>query len=284
MRVNFFIVIIFLLMGIQNKVVAGDEIKDSVPAASFKHFLAIPFALHSPETDWGFGGVLAYFFKTNMKEEKLRSSDINFVGLYTLHKQLLLVLGSTVYFPHENRILRYFTSVSYYPDKFWGIGNNTLANAREDYSLQQFFINPQLLTRTFSDFYIGGTYEFQRVYGFTYHKDGVFDLQNIKGIHGGNVSGIGLLATWDRRNNAFSPDRGFFTEINLTAFDKKLGSDFNFSSLKIDVRKFFHINSSSVIAMQALSQIKYRHCTHPQSFLLRRIRHYARLLQGTLYG
>ncbi len=228
---------------------------DTLPANSFKRFLALPLAIRSPETDWGFGGAFAYFFKTRLKESMLRSSDINFIALYTLKNQLLLNLGGTVYFPHEKNILRFQVSHSYYPDKFWGVGNAAPDSAKESYRIKQYFINPQILTKIVGDFYVGATYEFQHVYEFEYLANGVFDKQAIVGRKGGNTSGVGALITWDRRNSAFSPDSGFFAEANFTAFSKSVGSDFNFSTLKLDLRKYFRVTATTVLTVQGVAQL-----------------------------
>ena len=103
--------------------------------------LAFPFVLRSPETSWGFGLASAYFFKAKVDDKDIRTSDVNLVSLYTLKKQLLIVIGSTVYFPKEKYIFRWQSSYSYYPDKFWGIGNYSSLEAEEKYSLKQFGIS-----------------------------------------------------------------------------------------------------------------------------------------------
>lgn len=84
-----------------------------------KNLLAFPFAVRSLETNWGFGGIAARFFKPG-HDTTVRTSDVNILGLYTLRSQLILVLSSTVFFPHEDHIARFQASYSYYPDDFWG--------------------------------------------------------------------------------------------------------------------------------------------------------------------
>src|SRR5688572_23970943 len=89
----------FLSQG-QNPVSQG---QNPVPLDSIQtrdsRFLLFPFFLRSPETDWGFGGAAAYFFKPDKKDSLLRTSDVSLLGLYTLNEQVVIVLNSTVYFP-----------------------------------------------------------------------------------------------------------------------------------------------------------------------------------------
>jgi outer membrane protein assembly factor BamA len=75
--------------------------------------------------------------------------------------------------------------------------------------------------------YLGLSYEFQHMGPVSYVQGGLFDQENIAGKQGGNTSGIGPILSWDTRNNAYSPDRGFFAELQNVCFDQHLGSDFN---------------------------------------------------------
>jgi hypothetical protein len=229
----------------------------AVTPAPSKNLLAFPFAVRSLETDWGFGGIAARFFKAQKKDTTIRTSDANLLGLYTLRSQLILVLSSTVFFPREDHIARFQASYSYYPDDFWGLGNHTAFEAKEGFSQKQYFVNPQFLKRVHGNMYLGITYEFQHTGPVTYPAGGVFDKENIVGRHGGNTSGIGPILSWDTRNNAYSPDHGFFAEIQFEYFDKFLGSDFNFRLLSIDLRKFFRLSDKEVLAVQGLGGLTF---------------------------
>jgi outer membrane protein assembly factor BamA len=228
---------------------------DTLSKGEYSRFLAFPFLLRSPETDWGFGAAGAYFFKAKKGQEDLRTSDINLLGLYTLREQIVIVLGSTVYFPEENQIFRFHSSYSTYPDKFWGLGNESPDEAKEDYSLKQFFINPQLILRVFKKMYIGASFEMQRITDFEYISGGVFDEQDITGNEEGLSSGAGVLFTWDTRNNAFSPSKGSFVELNVSHFSESIGSDYKFTSMILDTRKFFSTGRKSVVGLQAYTKL-----------------------------
>jgi outer membrane protein assembly factor BamA len=234
--------------------------RDSTAAPSAnknKNLLAFPFAVRSLETDWGFGGIAARFFKAQKKDSTIRTSDVNLLGIYTLRSQLILVLSSTIFFPKEDHIARFQASYSYYPDDFWGLGNHTSFLDKEPFSQKQYFINPQFLKRIHGNLYLGVTYEFQHTGPVTYTPGGVFDKENIAGRHGGNTSGIGPILSWDTRNNAYSPDHGGFAEIQFEYFNQHLGSDFNFRLLSIDLRKFIHLSDKEVLAFQGLGGLTF---------------------------
>ncbi len=177
---------------------------DTIPAAADKNLLVFPFAVRSLETNWGFGGIAARFFRPG-HDTIARTSDVNVLGLYTLRSQLILALSSTVFFPKEDHIARFQSSYSYYPDDFWGLGNHTLYAAKTAFSQKQYFINPQFLKRIHGNVYLGVTYEYQHSGPISYPAGSIFDQQNTTGRHGGNTSGIGPILSWDTRNNAYSP-------------------------------------------------------------------------------
>ena len=250
------IAIVLLLVSYAFNSMAGEVAPDDTLSTNRKtRFLIFPFVLRSPETSWGFGLATAYFFKAKLNENDIRTSDVNLVSLYTLNKQLLLVLGSTVYFSKENQIFRWQSSYSYYPDKFWGIGNHSVTASEESYSIKQFYFNPQILTRVYHKFYVGLNVEYQRINDFKYESGGVFDSQQITGRFGGSTSGLGFLLTLDSRNNAYSPSRGGFIEFNLTRFNKIFQSDFNFTTYSLELKKFYHIGLNRVLAFQAYGKV-----------------------------
>ena len=227
--------------------------KDSTKhSPATKDLLVFPFLVKSLETNWGFGAIAARFFKPGKKDTTVRTSDVNIVGLYTLRSQVVVALSSTVFFPGEDHIFRFQVSYSYYPDDFWGLGNHTADSAKEGYSQTQYFINPQFLKRLHKALFAGITYEFQHTDPAQYLEGGVFDKENIVGRDGGITSGLGPILSWDTRNNAYSPDKGAFAEIQYAWFPPFLGSDFKFGLLRIDLRKFLKLDDRSVLAVQAL--------------------------------
>jgi outer membrane protein assembly factor BamA len=218
-----------------------------------RKFLALPFAVRSLETNWGFGAIAARFFKPDPHDSTVRTSDVNLLGLYTVRQQLVVVLSSTIFLPKEDRIARFQASYSYFPDKFWGLGNHSQWSQEEDFKEKQYFINPQFLQRIHRKLYVGITYEFQHSGPIIYAPEGIFDKDNIIGRKGGNTSGVGPILSWDTRNNAYSPTKGVFAEIQYLWYDPRLGSDFKLHLFNLDFRKFFYLSNNAVFAVQAIS-------------------------------
>ncbi|MEI9918233.1 MAG: BamA/TamA family outer membrane protein [Bacteroidota bacterium] len=216
-------------------------------------YVLFPVVVKSPEYRWGAGAAGTYFFKIG-KDSTARTSSFKAVAFITLRKQLVAATEGNIYFPNEKYILYVVSSATKFPDKFWGLGNATPNSALENYRIEQFSIFPKLMRRVVSQIYAGVGYEFQHVWKFDYdHLGGasVFDQQQTVGRNGGWVSGPGVHVTWDNRNHAFVPSKGFYVQFYVGVYRKAVGSDFDFAVRNLDVRKYMALSKNVVLAFQA---------------------------------
>ncbi|MES2732275.1 MAG: BamA/TamA family outer membrane protein [Bacteroidota bacterium] len=227
--------------------------KDSVSLPKRNRLLIFPITSRTPETSWAFGFAGAYIFHAHSRTDTVtRTSTIPFGGLYTLNKQIVFGLGANIFFPGEKYVIRMENSFSSFPDKFWGIGNQTAESNLEKYEFKQFYINPILLRKIYRKFFLGLSYEYQKVYDFSYEAGGRFDVDNVPGRSGSAVSGLGLVLSRDSRNNAYSPTKGSLLQFTYTVFNSRLGSQFNYQTYELDVRKFFKTSPKHVLGIQTI--------------------------------
>ncbi len=263
-RGSFFIGIIFLL-GLgkafsQSKEPNFFTKKDSVKPSYKNKFLVFPLVALSTETNWVFGVANAYIFKTAKKDSALRVSTIPSGFLYTLNNQILIALGANIFLPKERYIIRFENSFSKFPDKFWGIGNNTDDKVSESYTFTQYYINPQLYRKVSGDFFLGAGVDFQQVFNIEYQANGYFDQDKVQGVYDRSsysVFGYSLFVNHDSRNHAYMPDRGSLFRIKFSNFDKSVGSDYAFRVIEIDYRKFIKITKKSILGIQSLSTFNF---------------------------
>jgi outer membrane protein assembly factor BamA len=74
----------------------------------------------------------------------------------------------------------------------------------------------------------------------------------ITGSRGGKLSALGLFSKWDSRDNTFSAGKGTYCALFLNFFAKALGSDFTFTQVLLDARKYFPLGRASVLAVQGV--------------------------------
>ncbi len=217
--------------------------------------LIFPIIALSTETNWVFGVANAYIFKTSKKDPTLRTSTMPSGFLYTLNKQILIAIGANIFLPREKYIIRFENSFSKFPDKFWGIGNETPENAKESYTFTQFYINPQLNRKITKNFFLGLGFDYQDVFDIEYDSTGNFAKQEVIGIYqrdSYHVLGYSFLLTHDSRNHTYTPNKGSLLRVKLSNFNQHVGSDYNFQGIDIDFRKFIDLKHKQVLALQGL--------------------------------
>jgi outer membrane protein assembly factor BamA len=218
-----------------------------------RHFLAFPVIAKSIETGWSFGAAGLSTFHISQNDTAARTSNIQSVLLYSLKKQFIAAINGAEYFDREKYILNEQFSYSSFPDKFWGLGTYSKDNDAENYDFNQFYINLHTLRQLGKNLFAGLLFEFQNVMKVHYNKGGLFDRQNVAGKNPYIVSGLGLSFTFDNRNDAFAPDKGTFAQIYFNHFAKVLGSDYKYTNVVLDYRRFIRLYKKNVLAFQAYS-------------------------------
>ncbi len=250
-----FLFFCLVVLSLESQAQINLEKKDSINRLGKKRKLfAFPAVIYSPETTLAFGAAGNFYFKLG-KDNTVRTSYVQGLGLYTLRHQAVLGLESSIFFHDERYILKTKASSSYFPDRFWGLGNDTPNGNLEYYTVGQYYFFSQLLRKTYKSLFLGLAYETQNVFSFEYGSGiargkSIFDTESVPGRFGSLVSGVGLVAFWDTRNNAFSPSRGFYFSYYVNNFSSFFGSSFAYTSQAIDVRKYFLLRKGQVLAFQ----------------------------------
>lgn len=237
----------FLFLGLNTTVYAQ---KNSTKP---KHALIFPVIAKSIETGWSFGSVGAFTFRMSPADTLSRTSNAQVLVLYSTKKQLVTAINGAQYFAKEKYILNEQVSFSSFPDKFWGLGPVAPDSAEESYKFKQYYVYLHLLRKVAPDFFVGLLFEMQKVWDISYQRGGLFDQQRVTGREGYHVSGLGGSLTYDKRNNAFAPDNGLFCQLSVNHFDKFWGSDYNYTNVVLDVRKYIPVLHNQVLAFQFFS-------------------------------
>lgn len=229
--------------------------KDTTTVYYKNKFLPFPLVALSKETSWVFGVANAFIFKTDKHDSLLRFSTIPSGFLYTLNNQVLIALAANIFLPKERYIIRFENTASKFPDKFWGIGNDTDNNEYEAYTYTQFYINPQIYRKVYRNLFLGVGFDYQRVFHVKYEAGGYFDQEKILGVYDKtdyNVFGYSFFVNVDSRNHTYVPNKGELLRIRFTNFSKAIGSDYSFQAMELDYRKFIKITERSTLGIHSL--------------------------------
>ena len=237
----------FLFLLFTNLSFGQIPMKDSMPK---KQILIFPVISRSIETDWSFGIASSATIHLAKKDTVTRTSNMQALVLYSLKKQFVAALNGSEYFKKEQYILNEQLSYSNFPDNFWGIGKNAPDSSQEAYTFRQAYVYLHLMRHLGRRMYVGLVYEMQDVMEVKYEPNGLLDQQNIAGRTPYLISGTGLSFTYDTRTEAFSPDAGTFAQFYFNHFGRITGSDYDYTNIVLDYRKFYRLYKNQVLALQ----------------------------------
>ena len=77
------------------------------------------------------------------------------------------------------------------------------------------------------------------------------------GKTGAFSQGIGVVLTYDSRDEVYFPWKGFFAKAEAKTYPTFLGTDFTHHFLKLDYRSYFSIKDRVVIAAQVVAHLSF---------------------------
>ena len=215
-----------------------------------------PIAFYSPETRIGAGVHFSHIFRAGKISPSLRPSRIMPMLIYTQNSQIKAEIRTDLYLKNDSHHIRSWANYKNYPNAFFGIGNDTEIENKEIYTNRSWEFFFRLEKQVSSGLFIGGEYHFQNWTVTENEEGGMIASGEIPGSEGGTVSGLGIVISKDTRNHLFYPLRGDFFSLSFRFYNRVSGSTFNFSILKLDLRKYFPIYARHVLAFQAVVETR----------------------------
>ncbi|UOR04110.1 outer membrane protein assembly factor [Hymenobacter aerilatus] len=207
-----------------------------------------PILSYAPETSWGAGVGAKFLFKPKAAGTDTRTSNIPVSFQYTLNKQYILYSGYTVFFNHENYLLRGNLRHSSFPRLLYGVGNNTPSANEEIYDYRYTVIEPLLLRRVVGRLFVGGGFRHVRVSDVQLAPQSQLlddtGQPRATGALGAVSSGLETALTYDTRDNVLNAQRGTLAQITHGWYGRQLGGQFRYELSKLDVRQYFQLAGS----------------------------------------
>ena len=230
------------------------SLKDTA-AVSSNSIFPFPILFYTPETGVAGGAMALYVMREPEINPKDRPSNISGDIIYTAKKQVIIELNSDIYFNNSTYHLLLNAAFKNFPDKFYGIGNNTLSEDEEGYTSKTFFLKTTLSQNIYSRMNIGTFFRIESTSIPKKEPGGYLASGIIPGTDGGIVSGIGFLLSWDSRDNIFSSYSGSFYQLTALFNAEAFGGNFNYTDITLDARNFFELFPSQILAVQGLVKI-----------------------------
>ena len=212
---------------------------------------AYPYVYYTPETEFAFGagGVFTFF---SQKDSVLNPSNISFSAFYSTVKTYEFSAISNLFF-YKNKMassidIRYGNKV----DRFYGVGNNTPDLGTEEYVLENMggIIDFQVPSAIVISDRSGLVLEYRKYSLIDIKENPYLEDNTVQGSEGGVVSGLGIVWVWDIRDHVFFPNIGGITKAKILFYTQDLGSDYTYSWIELDARRYWSVGEQKVIAAQ----------------------------------
>lgn len=221
-----------------------------------KRVIAAPIIFYTPETRLAFGAAGSLVFRLAGCDKETRPSAISSVFIYTQEKQFQAQLNTKLYLKNNDYRLELEVKADKYPNKFYGIGGNTLEENEELYTSKSTNLFFSLQKRLAKGFNAGILFHLNRWDIVETEAAGLLSSGLITGSSEGTMSGVGVLVNRDTRDSLYFPVKGDFFTLEARFYPKFLGSTFGFNTFTIDLRKYFPVFSDHVVAFQSLLKVQ----------------------------
>lgn len=248
------------LFGQDTTKIAGKGEKAAAVIEKVFKYAPIPYVGYSTETDIIFGVAKYNGFKIRsplLPDSLIQPSSVLFFGYYTLEHQYKI--ETTIDLMHGANKYNSKLDIMFvdYPSYYWGIGNDT---PEEDKILVD-FKNVRVIAsfdyNFYKKLYIGATYTYNNYLQVRPVNGDSIDNIDAYTDNEGVQSGLGVRFFRESRDNRIRATKGSYIHVTYDIYGKFIGSDFNYTALTIDLRKFITPIPKLTIAGQFFSEAKF---------------------------
>ena len=229
----------------------GISAQNSDSIVSKPSLFIIPHPAYQQETSWSGGIAGGYYFKSN---DLSKISSISGSADYTLLNQFIVNITPKIYLADKKWYLYSNLNFRNFPDFYYGIGNQH-TNIQQSFTADIFSLSFQPQYALTKNIYVGlilaGRTErlrtdstYNSLYDHIYSKFGDAGWKPYKELK------VGILSSFDSRDNQFYPQKGIFAKVTLGKANTLWGSSYNTTDFSFDFRQFIPIANNHVLAWQ----------------------------------
>jgi hypothetical protein len=215
------------------------------------HLSASPILEYTLSTELTTGIAAGGAFYTNVEKATNVSSFVGAIK-YTQKKQFLLPVQSSIWTAGNKFNLLGDWRYLHFPQDTYGIGGFTTAADQYTVTYQYVRLYEFALRHIGNSFYAGAGYQLDYHWGIeelNVPAGHVTDYQIYGFSHRSTSSGLAIDLLYDSRKNSINPDGGSaYANLEFLQNSTLLGSSSNWNSVLIDLRRYFKVARTSVLA------------------------------------
>jgi outer membrane protein assembly factor BamA len=216
-------------------------------------WIALPILYYTPETKLAIAAGGLYFFRDGTDATQAHPSGIAATVEYTQRSQMQFELSPDIALLNGEYRLNGQIGFRKFPATYYRRVHDSLIEER--YTPQTTYFRMSLQKSVAPNLTAGCTVTYSSERMATVEPGGVLESGELLGSRGGVTSGTGITLTLDDRDNSFFPSSGRYYEGSYTTYQKFAGSDYTFNRWKVDLRDYYSVGTSQVIALQRYAGI-----------------------------
>lgn len=220
---------------------------DSLKKHRNARFTPLPVVYYSPETRWGFGGLLAANFETDkIRGGVTRTSYSQTYALYTVNHQYDIGNTSRIYFPQNKFIVFNKMNFSYFPEYYYGISTEEPRVHKDTISYYRVTEDFRFYWAWKKNYYLGFASRVNS-YKSINSGTGTFIAEKPLGYDGYSIWGFAPAIAIETRDSFVYPRKGFYLEALYYVYPRWGDRSFAFQQMRVDVRKYLPVQWISKI-------------------------------------
>lgn len=204
-------------------------------------FLPLPSLTISPETGIKAGGFVDYFYRASGGKDSVyvRPSSTWAQVLYSTRGQLTIEGATSTYTKAEHFFIGFRGGFVNNYERFWGYSAPNLPNKDYiDVTYHRIFASGRITKNLGKKLFAGlGFYysHYDKAKFITQNalQESITPLEPLS-----HVGGLGLVLTWDRRDNQFSPTKGFYADLTTMLYQNFKTNQYAYKSVGVDIRQY----------------------------------------------
>jgi outer membrane protein assembly factor BamA len=214
---------------------------DSFNSKMERLFVWMPVPVYSRSSEAGdiFGLAKYNLFRLSKKDTVSGPSKVSGVGTVSTKGRVNVSLGGELVFNQNKNIALAYFNYKKVPEYIFGIGNDVKKEDVEQVTTNRIKVEGNFTWLFSKKLYIGPQFDFANYFEVSTDSNSFLIRDNVPGLNGGNNMGLGLAMLWENRSNRYNSATGGYVEFTTVFYTKVLGSDYNYTRMDLDMRKYF---------------------------------------------
>ena len=260
MRLLTFLLLSFLVFGeVFSQLPGGGGSGKSKRSDKDVSFVPIPYVSYDRSQGFQFGALPIVMYNLSKKDTISPSSISGALGMFTTEKTWFTMIFNKWYLKEDKYRILAAGGIGDFNFQFFS--DNPISPGFINYSTGSAFAVAEIQRKVFDNFYVGGRYIFARL-------NTTFELENRDIETTSDLNGLGVVLSYDRRDNVYYPYKGFMVNLNYNSFPEFMNENKS-NKVELDFEWYHSLrNKKDVFAVRTFVGVAVGELDFNQQFIV----------------